>query len=69
MSAKLILGDWLITTAQEAPKPGWGVRVVGETIAAVGPHPDLRRSFPEDPVHDATGYVIAPGFVKFFNNL
>jgi cytosine/adenosine deaminase-related metal-dependent hydrolase len=69
MSTKLILGDWLITTAQEAPKPDWGVRVVGETIAAVGPHADLRRSFPEDSVHDATGYVIAPGFVNAHTHL
>ena len=64
MTATLILGDWLITTATEAPKAGWGVRVVGDKIDAVGPHSTLRADYPDDPVHDASGYVVAPGFVN-----
>lgn len=60
----LILGDWLITTSTELPKASWGVRVVGDTVAAVGPNADLRRDYPDDEVHDAGGYVIAPGFVN-----
>ncbi len=64
MSAQLILGDWLITTPTEAPKQGWGARVVGDSIAAIGPHADLRRAYPDDEIHDAGGCVIAPGFVN-----
>lgn len=64
MNTTLILGDWLITTPTEAPKAGWGVRVVGDRIAAAGPHADLRRDYPDDEVIDAAGYIIAPGFVN-----
>lgn len=65
----LILPDWLITTPTEAPKPGWGVRIDGETIAAVGPHADLRRAYPDDPLHDASGCILAPGFVHAHTHL
>lgn len=65
----LILGDWLITTAHEAPKSGWGVRVSGDSITAVGPHADLRRDYPDDDIHDAAGCVIAPGFVNAHTHL
>lgn len=64
MTATLILGDWLITTPLETPKAGWGVRVVGDKVAAVGPNAELRRDYPEDKIHDAGGYVVAPGFVN-----
>lgn len=60
----LILGDWLITTAHEAPKRNWGVRVVGDKVAAVAPHAQLQAQFPDDAVHDASGCVVAPGFVN-----
>ncbi|OQY26737.1 MAG: hypothetical protein B6I38_10930 [Anaerolineaceae bacterium 4572_5.1] len=64
MSAKLIFGDWLITTPTAAPKKNWGARVVGDTIAAIGPRADLRRAYPDDEIHSAGGCVIAPGFVN-----
>jgi 5-methylthioadenosine/S-adenosylhomocysteine deaminase len=64
MTGKLILGDWLITTPTEPPKAGWGVRVVGDKIEAVGPHADLKQAYPDDEIHDAAGYVVAPGFVN-----
>jgi cytosine/adenosine deaminase-related metal-dependent hydrolase len=60
----LILGDWLITSARETPRPGWGVRVIGPTIDAVDTHAALRARFPDDPVIDAAGHVVAPGFVN-----
>ena len=63
MTTRLILGDWPITTPTEAPKAGWGVRVVGDTIAAIGPHADLHDQYPDHEIHEAGGYVIAPGFV------
>ncbi len=65
----LILGDWLITTAHEAPKAGWGARVSGDRISAVGPHADLRRDYPDDEIHNAAGCVIAPGFVNAHTHL
>lgn len=64
MSAQLILGDWLVTTPHQPPKKNWGARVVGDKIDAVGPHADLRAKYPADDIHDAGGYVIAPGFVN-----
>mgnify|MGYP001470791631 CR=1 FL=1 len=60
----LILPEILIAVAGEAPQPGWGVRVVGDVITAVGPHADLRRDFPEDEVWEAPEQVLAPGFVN-----
>lgn len=65
----LILGDWLITSAHETPKKGWGVRVENGTIAAVGSHADLQRDYPADEVHQANGAVIAPGFVNAHTHL
>ncbi len=60
----LILPEILIAAAGEAPQPGWGVRVVGDIVTAVGPHADLRRDYPEDEVWEAPEQVLAPGFVN-----
>lgn len=60
----LILPEILIDVAGQAPRPGWGVRVVGDVIAAVGPHAALRRDFPEDEIWEAPEQVLAPGFVN-----
>jgi cytosine/adenosine deaminase-related metal-dependent hydrolase len=60
----LILGDWLITSARETPRRGWGVRVTGSVIDAVDTHAALRARFPQDEVVDAAGHVVAPGFVN-----
>ena len=69
MSGMIISGDWLITTPKEEPKPGWGVRVVGDTIADIGPAAELRRKYPKDDRWDASGHVIAPGFVNAHTHL
>lgn len=69
MRSQLVLGDWLITTPTEPPKANWGVRVVGDSIAATGPGADLRREYPDDEVHDASGRVVAPGFVNSHTHL
>jgi 5-methylthioadenosine/S-adenosylhomocysteine deaminase len=69
MASQLILGDWLITTPMEPPKANWGVRVVDGSVAAIGPGADLRRGYPDDEQHDASGYVIAPGFVNSHTHL
>jgi cytosine/adenosine deaminase-related metal-dependent hydrolase len=64
MSGTVILGDWVITTPREHPKRNWGVRIVGDKVDAVGPHEQLKTSYPDDLIHDASGHVIAPGFVN-----
>ena len=65
----LILPSWLITTALEAPKPDWGVRVVDDIITDVAPNVDLRGRFPDDDIIDASGQVLAPGFVNAHTHL
>lgn len=64
MNGTLILGDWVITTPNEDPKANWGVRVLGNAIAAVGPQAELKARYPGDQVHETGGCVIAPGFVN-----
>ncbi len=39
------------------------VLIQGETIAAVGASQELRAVYPDEPVYDAAGQVIMPGFV------
>lgn len=64
MSSTIILPDWLITSATEAPQRNWGVRVVDGVIEAVAANDELRRTYPEDEVIDASGHVLSPGFVN-----
>jgi 5-methylthioadenosine/S-adenosylhomocysteine deaminase len=64
VAGTLILGDWLIQSAHLAPRQGWGVRVEGDRITAVGPHAELKTAYPDDTIHDAAGHVVAPGFVN-----
>ena len=65
----LILGDWCLTTAYESPKANWGVRVVGDIITDTGPSEELRGDYPQDEIHDASGCVIAPGFINAHTHL
>lgn len=65
----LILPDWLITSPLEPPQAGWGLRVRDGLVDAVGPHGDLRRAYPDDPVHSAAGRIVLPGFVNAHNHL
>lgn len=69
MTGTIILPDFLIDVPGQPAKPGWGVRVVGDQIAAVAPHADLRRDFPTDSVWDAAGQTLAPGFVDAHTHL
>src|ERR1035437_1182277 len=43
--------------------PNGAVLWRGETIAAVGPPPELRSAYPDEPALDAGGRVVMPGFV------
>lgn len=65
----LILPDWLITTPTVPPRRGWGVRIVADQITAVAPHAELRTRYPEDPIWEAPGQVLAPGFVNAHTHL
>lgn len=69
MAHTLILPEWLITTATEPPRAGYGVRVVDDRIADIAPHADLRARYPDDAVWDAPGQVLSPGFVNAHTHL
>jgi cytosine/adenosine deaminase-related metal-dependent hydrolase len=69
MTHTLILPDWLIDRPGEPPKREWGVRVVGDVVAAVGPNAELRRAFPGDALWEAAGQALAPGFVDAHTHL
>ena len=65
----LILPDFLIATPGEPPQQAWGVRVVGDQIAAVAPNAELRAAYPDDEVVDAAGQTLSPGFVDAHTHL
>jgi 5-methylthioadenosine/S-adenosylhomocysteine deaminase len=65
----LILPDFLIDIPGDAPKQGWGVRVVADRVAAVAPNDELRRTYPEDEVLNAPGQTLSPGFVEAHTHL
>lgn len=69
MVSTIILPDWLIHNAKEAPLQGWGVRIVGDRIGDVAPNAELREKYPDDDVWQATGQVLAPGFVNAHSHL
>ncbi len=60
----LILADWLVSAADTEPRPGWGLRVVGGTVDAVGSHDELRAAYPDDGIVVGAGQVLLPGFVN-----
>ncbi|MCC6190354.1 MAG: amidohydrolase family protein [Anaerolineales bacterium] len=60
----LILPEFLIDQPGEPPRRGWGVRVAGAHVTAVGPHADLRAQYPGDAVWEAPRQALAPGFVN-----
>ncbi len=60
----LILPDWLITSALVQPHRGWGVRVVGGQVDAVGAHAELLAAHPDDEVVRAPDRVLLPGFIN-----
>lgn len=69
MSNLLILPQWLITSPHEKPKKGWGVRVVGDKIADVASHADLKEKYSTDEVWDAANEILSPGFVNAHTHL
>mgnify|MGYP001029082626 CR=1 FL=1 len=69
MTGMLILPEWLIVSSLEAPHQGWGARVEGERITAVGSHSDLLAQFPHDEILRADDQVLSPGFVNTHTHL
>jgi 5-methylthioadenosine/S-adenosylhomocysteine deaminase len=69
MTGLLILPEWLIVSALEAPRQGWGARVEADRISAVGPRDDLLTQYPHDEVLQADDRVLSPGFVNTHTHL
>lgn len=65
----LILPSWCIFSAQEKPLKNWGVRIIGSEILDFAPHLQLKQDYPNDEIWDATGQVLAPGFVDAHTHL
>lgn len=68
-SGILVLPDWLITEPPHPPRRGWGVRVLGDRIADVGPHQSLKQEYADDELLPAAGQVLSPGFVNAHTHL
>lgn len=64
MSTQLVLGDWLIVSADEPARADWGVAVAGTTVCDVGHHRDLIERYPTASVMRRPGSVVMPGFVN-----
>ena len=60
----LILPDWLVTSALEAPKKKWGLRILGSEITHVASHKALLERFPEEQRVLAGNQALLPGFVN-----
>ena len=69
MTGLLLLPEWLIVSALEPPRQGWGARVEGERITAVGSHRELLAGFPHDEILRADDQVLSPGFVNTHTHL
>ncbi|MBI1800418.1 MAG: amidohydrolase family protein [Chloroflexi bacterium] len=65
----LILPSFLIDQPGQPPKADWGVRVLGDQIAAVAPNEALRRAYPADELWEAAGQALTPGFVNAHTHL
>jgi cytosine/adenosine deaminase-related metal-dependent hydrolase len=65
----LLLPDWLIVAADAPPLERHGIRTAGGTIQDVGPNDELTARYPDEPVVDAPGHVVLPGFVNAHTHL
>ena len=60
----IVLADWVVTSADAPPKPGWGVRVEDGVVSDAGTRADLLAAHPDDDIVDGAGSVLTPGFVN-----
>jgi cytosine/adenosine deaminase-related metal-dependent hydrolase len=65
----LIFPQWLVTAAMEAPKQGFGIRVVDDQITDVAPKADLMTQFPQDEIWERPDKVLLPAFVDAHTHL
>jgi 5-methylthioadenosine/S-adenosylhomocysteine deaminase len=65
----LILPSWLITSPKAKPLADWGVWIIGQEIMTVAPNKTLRERYPNEEIWDASGQVLAPGFVDAHTHL
>ena len=65
----LIFPKWLVTTPLEAPKQGFGIRVLEDKIASIATKEELLKNFPGDAVLEKPNQVLLPGFVDAHTHL
>lgn len=65
----LVFPQWMITSALEAPKEGYGIRVVDNIIVDVAPQHKLVDRYYEDEVWERPGQVLSPAFVDAHTHL
>ena len=65
----VILGQWLLYSADAAPEKDWGVAFDDGVVTAIGSHADLRARFPDAEIVDALDQVIVPGFVNAHHHM
>ncbi len=64
-----ILGGFLLLSAGEPPRPGWGVQVAGGRVAALAPNETLRGQAGAGRLIDARDHILLPGFVNAHTHL
>ncbi|MDH7488512.1 MAG: amidohydrolase, partial [Anaerolineae bacterium] len=65
----LILGQFLIASAEQMPLPNAGVAVSNAHIVSTGPNEDLLRQYPGAAVVDKRDCALAPGFVNSHHHM
>ncbi len=65
----LLFPELLITRPGDPPRSGWGLRLLGPRVDAVGPQGELRDHYPDDERWDAPEQVASPGFVDAHTHL
>jgi len=64
MANYTVLGRYLVTSAHEEPRFGWGIRIEGNKITAIEPNDDLKKKTGSSTLIDASDKIIMPGFVN-----
>lgn len=62
--AVLVRGGYVLTAGPQPLLRDGAVRIVGDTIVAVGPYAELATAHPDDAVHGGPHDIVTPGFVN-----